>query len=179
LHSGQDAVKIGDKLIKSDRWFDGSNITKLLPEFEKFLSAKNSVVILDYGSGKAEQLHSRKILNGQTFHEKYAGKIAGYWCYDPGYKPFSRRPPNNNQFDVVFCADVMEHVPEALVPNTLAEIGSFLRPGGQAFFTISTRPAVKEFADGENLHATVQPMTWWEQKIKDHFGPHSIFVIYD
>lgn len=163
IHHGRDEFLFDGRAKKSQKLFDGSNfLEKLMPAFDKRVEQNDSFTVLDYGSGKALHLHKR-VLDKQTFHERYAGKVQGYYCYDPGYEPYARKPHPEMKFDYVICADVMEHIPEEHVDEVLQEIGRHVNRC--AFFSISGDPAYKSFGDGENLHCTMHDHQWWTKKI--------------
>lgn len=163
LHDGSEPFMVGDKTKKSKMLFDGSNFfEKLIKPFDEISREDPSFTVLDYGCGKA--LHLQKpVLDGKTFHERYAGRVQNYYCYDPGYKIFEKKPSPGSQFDYVICADVMEHIPEEYVDDVLREIGRYTTK--MVFFSISGDPAYKSFGDGENLHCTMRDVAWWKEKI--------------
>jgi hypothetical protein len=62
-----------------------------------------------------------------------------------------------------FCTDVMEHIPPEDVGRVLANIARSVK---SVFFQISTRP--DHFGQeliGHDLHLTVQPHSWWREKL--------------
>jgi SAM-dependent methyltransferase len=70
--------------------------------------------------------------------------------------------------DYGFCTDVLEHIPPEKVDSVLKNISESCRKGAfiQICFVLDvTGPATI----GEHLHLTVQPKTWWEGKLKEHF----------
>jgi len=114
--------------------------------------------LLDYGSGKGFQYLK------QRRHEQWGGLLPH--CYDPGVIQISTKPPG--VFGGVICTDVLEHIDADDLDMILADIMSSIAKTGRAFayFHISTRPAGKTFEDGENVHLTVEPPAWWEQKLQ-------------
>jgi SAM-dependent methyltransferase len=168
LHAGVGTFLVGGKAFTDvpGRLFDGSNFyEKLWEDFKLWAKDKDSFRVLDYGCGKAKHLFQPH-LEGKTFHEFFAGKVQEYYCYDPGYERYKRSPPSWSTFDAVICADVMEHVPHENVDGVMKEIGNWLHPKGVAFFSISGQLAKKCFDDGENLHVNVQPLEYWQEKLK-------------
>ena len=75
---------------------------------------------------------------------------------------------SSGQFDFVFCADVLEHVPQANVEETLAQ---FARVGTKYFFfVIHDAPAQKDkkslTKDSKyKIHETVEPRAWWLENL--------------
>lgn len=61
-----------------------------------------------------------------------------------------------------FCTDVMEHLPPEQVDDALRNI---LSSCGRVFFTISTVPDAMGVLIGKELHLTVKPYEWWEEKL--------------
>jgi SAM-dependent methyltransferase len=81
------------------------------------------------------------------------------------------------------CTDVMEHVPEPDVQNTLKNI---LNAAQVVFFQICTAPDHMGALIGETLHVTVKPHAWWKAQLEalectffyeDERGVESIFVV--
>jgi ubiquinone/menaquinone biosynthesis C-methylase UbiE len=64
-------------------------------------------------------------------------------------------------FDLVFCVEVLEHIPEADIHQAISEMVRVCKK--YMFLTISTVPA-KHFPS-LNLHETIKPTEWWD----DHF----------
>lgn len=149
---------------KKQRLFDGSNFfEKLYEPFTQFVDKKGgSVRVLDFGCGKAIHLFKR-VLDGKTLHEAFPGKIQSYYCYDPGYAVYSTPPAKKEKFDVIICADVMEHIPEESVHNVLKQLDEWAEDDGFILLSISGKPAMKMFADGENLHCNIKDAAWWKE----------------
>jgi hypothetical protein len=96
-------------------------------------------------------------------------------CLDPEVAGVVAKQPTRMSFVVAdlakgvpvtapygFCTDVMEHIPQELVPVVLQNI---FRAAHHVFFAIATIPDVMGGEDGP-LHLTVQPMEWWEDQIR-------------
>lgn len=63
-----------------------------------------------------------------------------------------------------YCTDVMEHIPPEHVKRVLRNI---LASAQHVFFGIATRPDVMGETIGEELHLTVQPLSWWLQQLTE------------
>lgn len=167
IHNGEASFLVNGKKMASSKVFDGSNFNSELGDlFDHYMrspTTKKAITLLDYGCGKAAQLHTPGWRGTKmTFHQAYPGRIAAYWCYDPGYETFDTRPPNI-RFDAVVCADVLEHVPEEHAASVVSELFDHCAmKDGVVFMSISGRPAVKHFAkNGENMHRNQKPLEWW------------------
>jgi 2-polyprenyl-3-methyl-5-hydroxy-6-metoxy-1,4-benzoquinol methylase len=64
-----------------------------------------------------------------------------------------------------YCVDVMEHIPEARVPQVLGHILSACQ---HVFFSIATLPDRCGALIGERLHLTVRPAAWWAEQLARH-----------
>jgi hypothetical protein len=129
----------------------------------KLIRNTGSKSILDYGSGA-----------GDAYTVKSLHKLWGVdkpVLYDPAFPSHSEKP--EGQFDGVICNDVMEHVPEYLVEAVIDEL--FAYATRFVFASVCCRPAAKKFADGQNLHVTVKPFAWWQEKFKRK-GPLLLLV---
>jgi len=75
---------------------------------------------------------------------------------------------HKERFDVVICADVMEHIPPDKVVETLHEINKL---NSERFaLSISTRPSVFLDKKGENLHLTIWPFDKWIMELEKLFS---------
>lgn len=77
--------------------------------------------------------------------------------------------------DLGYCTDVMEHIPPARVDAVLQNITDRV---GRAVFTIAFFDDHFGQEIGETLHLTVQPFTWWRDKLR-RFGTlvHAVDMI--
>ena len=132
--------------------------TKLYVEPIKILiEASGAKTLLDYGCGKGYQY-----LGPRRVHEHWGGILP--YCYDPGVMGLDEKPQRS--FDGVICCDVMEHIPEELLAETLSEIFSYARKF--VLFGIAPVPSHKLLADGSNSHMTVRPSAWWMKILTRH-----------
>lgn len=132
--------------------FSGACLEKHLPEIKALIKEYDCNSVLDYGCGKASH-HKKPLAHDVTL-------------YDPYYEPHSKEP--HGTFDMVICTDVLEHVPENEVGKVLANLINFTDK--VLFLAISTVPAKKTFANGENVHLTVKPKEWWESMLQNGKG---------
>lgn len=63
-----------------------------------------------------------------------------------------------------FCVDVLEHIPTEF---TMLSIDTMLRSVGVLYLEISNSPDSMGALIGQPLHLTVQPFTWWRDRIKE------------
>ena len=63
------------------------------------------------------------------------------------------------RFDLGVCADVMEHIPEVMVPQTLNRIAAHV---DTAVFKIANSPSRWL---GVDLHPTLRPADWWMEQL--------------
>lgn len=125
--------------------------------------------LLDYGSGKGRQYTDRKQ------HELWGGLLPV--CYDIGVPELSTRP--TGKFDGIICSDMMEHIAPEDVEEVLDDIFGFAsrrRAPAESFvyFRIACTPANKFLQDGRNVHLTVEPPRWWEEKLAKYRRPRLI-----
>jgi hypothetical protein len=132
--------------------------TKLYAQpVRRLIEATGTKTLLDYGCGKGYQY-----LGPRRVHEKWGGLLPH--CYDPGVVGLKDKP--EGRFDGVISCDVMEHVPEALLPAVLAEIFGYAEKF--VLLGIATVTSHKNLADGSNSHCTVRPSEWWMDRISRH-----------
>jgi hypothetical protein len=168
LHDAVDAFKDGKgNLHYSAKLFDGKNFEeKLWKHVKPIIATGTSFSVLDYGCGKALHYH-KPLIDGKSLVEQFGGKLRTFYLYDPGYEPYSEPPSYEPEYNMVFCADVMEHIPEEDVSSVLEDIEACTKHGALVFFSIAGAAAFKSFSDGENLHCTVKPINWWIEQIEE------------
>jgi hypothetical protein len=130
--------------------FLGHTIEQYKDELQELVRRTSSRDLLDYGSGWGKAWPDLVRELGITVHK-----------YDPAIPKFQRKP--DRTFDGVTCVDVLEHVPERLVEEVLAEIFDYATRF--VLLTVCCRPAKKSFPDGTNMHVTVRPFAWWWERI--------------
>ena len=75
--------------------------------------------------------------------------------------------------DWVTCCDVLEHIPEAELPATLADIRSLLRRG--AIFTVANMSDIHAVGSEQvELHLIQQPPEWWAERFRAAWPSASI-----
>ena len=105
--------------------------------------------VLDYGCGKG-----------------MLAKSIPYpiWEYDPAIPEKSELP---KPADLVVCTDVMEHIEVDKLHFVLEDLKRCIKQVG--YFVISTRKAVKTYANGANTHSIVQGKGWWNKQLSKYF----------
>lgn len=69
-------------------------------------------------------------------------------------------------FDIGFCNDAIEHVPEQLVRPSMDEMARIC----SSHLLVSVCPTASHHlsSEGENLHLTVRPESWWTELFKEY-----------
>ena len=116
-----------------------------------FLKPKS---ILDYGCGKGNLVRS--------LAEKYPDiKVYGY---DPAVEDFSSLPVDKADF--VVNTDVLEHIPEDELPETVARIASISQ---NVFFHLHHGKAAAVLENGENAHCTIYTRDQYYALFRNYF----------
>jgi SAM-dependent methyltransferase len=74
-------------------------------------------------------------------------------------------PFPTNSFDLLLCLDVLEHLPEIHVSQTLNEIYRVLKPKGKAVLA-PCAPVENESNRLDKSHICIKPFNWWAEKIQ-------------
>jgi len=120
--------------------------------------------ILDYGTGKG------KLVERLRDELRTDITVDGY---DPAVKTWENKP--NNQYDIVTCLDVLEHIDIATIDAVLRDIKSLTRHF--CYLVIDLHPAVKTLADGRNAHILLAPPEWWVSRVSQLFACHACFPV--
>jgi len=134
---------------KRQQGFGGKlkNVGKFLHFYNKW----NPKTILDYGCGKGHILE----------HLQNKFPQSEWYGYDPAVKQFSKITKDN--FECVFCNDVLEHIEPENLSNVLQHINSLATKS--IWLRIDTQPARKFLEDGRNAHLILENKDWWISKI--------------
>lgn len=111
--------------------------------------------ILDYGCGRGTFKRTMEEKEPEIkVHE-----------YDPGIPEKSEFP---RPADIVVCTDVLEHVEEEFVQNTLCVLSDLTKK--ICFMVIACELSNSLLPDGRNAHICVHDADWWRDRIKISFG---------
>lgn len=117
----------------------------------KLLKMFNASTVLDYGAGKGGL---KAALPDVDVRE-----------YDPAI-PGKDTPPE--PADILVCTDVLEHIEPECLDDVLAELERLTLK--VAHVVIATQPdQTKLLPDGRNPHLIVQPASWWQDRLAQHF----------
>lgn len=140
--------------------FRGLSVLKYAKSIRKLADRVGAKTMLDYGSGAGDAYKSPDKL-----HKQLGLARQNVTLYDPSFPQHSGKP--HGFFDLVVCSDVLEHVPEADVDEFVKTL--YMHAGKALWVSVCCRPAKKYFPDGvTNLHVTVKPFEWWQDKIEEH-----------
>lgn len=127
---------------------------------------------IDYGCGKGLQYAKAVIVPPQFANDPAVDEVQlftleqalGYEVtkYDPAVKGFHKPP--TEPADLVWCTDVLEHIPEEDISFIVGELSRLALKG--VFVTVGTYPAKKHLPNGENAHVCIKPAEWWVEQFK-------------
>lgn len=149
----EEYIILNKELHESPRGFGGSG-WKHAEHVIKFAKELRAFNILDYGCGQATLGSEINRISDDSFKCNIDN-------YDPAIPEFSKDPKNA---DLVVCTDVLEHVEPNCIDAVLDNIYYLAFKG--IFLQIATRPANKILSDGRNAHLTIEPPSWWVEKIE-------------
>ncbi|WKW35101.1 methyltransferase domain-containing protein [Phage DSL-LC06] len=109
--------------------------------------------VIDWGCGKGGTVQWLKSMFPEI---EFLG-------YDPAHPEYRNMP--KGPIDLVYSADVLEHVYPEDIEVTLAEIAS-LAP--HVILIIDLTPAKKTLASGANAHVCLRSKEWWIQQCREH-----------
>ena len=137
--------------------FQGLSILKHSDAIGRLVRAYKARTLLDYGCGRGDAYHSP-----HKVYRQWGLKRSDVALYDPAFKKHEILPPR--RFDAVLCSDVLEHIPEPDLDPFIADL--FNHAKKFVWASVCCRPAKKTFPDGTNLHVTVAPFEWWQDRFK-------------
>lgn len=146
--------KLNNKLHQDNPTYGmggGKHSDTVIKLAKTLITPENQFVrVLDYGCGKGMLAKSLPF----SINE-----------YDPAVQGKDESP---SPADLVVCSDVLEHIEPDKLNFVLDDLKRVTKQIG--YFVISTRKAVKTYANGSNAHLIVQGKDWWEKKIAKFFS---------
>lgn len=142
------------KEIHSTRHYGNSAAEEYLDVVAQVVKERKPHSILDYGCGRSD-LAAHFWRDGERTIARYDPAIGKYKLIPEG------------KFDIVFCCDVMEHIPMSAVDRVLAEVHD---KSATALFAISTLLARAKLPDGRNAHVTILTKSEWTRWVASVFG---------
>lgn len=139
--------------------FSGKGCLKHYRTIVKLAQDVGAKSALDYGAGKGGQ-YSTVLPNhpeGTRFEDLLGFEVKRY---DPAVPGIDIKP--TGKFDLVWCTDVMEHIPEEDIDYVISCLAALTRKA--LFVTVGSYPAKKTLPNGENAHVTQKPAEWWEER---------------
>ena len=139
-----------------------------------YIGDDKDIKLLDIGCGPGYSLNIAKAYDIDSYGIDIVPELEPTWkCNNFNCKVAccDAIPFEDSMFDIVVCLDVMEHIPEEGIDDTLNEIKRVGKHNGLNLINISLRE--EEFKYGnETLHVTVKPSKWWVNKFWDfNFQP--------
>ena len=107
-------INLYKEMHEDSRNYQGVSLDKEIPNIANLVLSTASTTVLDYGCGKGNQYKQSN--SNILFHVK----DENIFLYDPGFKEHDTLP--DRTFDGVISTDVLEHIPEKVIPKTLNQI---------------------------------------------------------
>jgi len=136
------------KLLHSKKTF---GVNRSIPNIVRNLIEEKTIKsFLDYGAGKGN--------TSNTIKETYPN--IKLHTFDPATFP----NPLPNEVDLTYSSDVLEHIEEELIDETLQDLCD--RSTRYQYHLIACHPAKKVLSDGRNAHLIIKSPAWWRNKIQ-------------
>ena len=142
--------RILEQVHSAGTW--GVSASMMIDYIEQLMRDTGVDTVLDYGAGSSGVL-------ARDLPQRIPGLQV--ISYEPGVPHMAARP---DPAPFVLCIDVLEHVEPEYVDAVLDDLKRVTIKHG--FFNVATEPAGRILPDGRNAHLTIQPVEWWEEKIR-------------
>lgn len=158
----------------SDLWQDGygnanwQRLANVVARVAESYNEKPYIIDFGFGSGYAMDFFEGR---GLCVEGTDISSFAVETQKKKGRRAYHRSLDNlglleDNQYNIGFCNDVIEHVPEELVVPSLEEMTRVC--SDYLFLSVCPTPSHHLSLEGENLHLTVRPESWWEEKFQKY-----------
>lgn len=147
------------RLLHEENYNYGSSSIELIEEVRLIIDYLKPKIVLDYGCGKGLLIKALLDIYPEI---KFYG-------YDPSILEFEILPIE--RADLVINTDVLEHIPEDILPNVIEKISNISQ---YVFFNLHHTKAQAVLPNGENAHCTIKDRRWYEELFRKYFGYVSI-----
>lgn len=117
---------------------------------------------LDFGCGNGHAVRKMRAEGREWFGLEYSQAAYDKFLREPYFFVGEAAQFEDRQFDLLYSTEVLEHVPESEVNETIAQLCRVT--ARYMFLTISLRPS----ADNNRYHCTLRPRAWWEERFCRH-----------
>jgi 2-polyprenyl-3-methyl-5-hydroxy-6-metoxy-1,4-benzoquinol methylase len=118
--------------------------------------------VLDFGCGNGHAVRRMRGEGREWFGLEYSQAAFDKFLHEPWFYVGEPSQFDDRQFDMTYSTEVLEHIPEPEVEETIAQL---CRVTARYFFlTISLRPS----SDNNRYHCTLRPRSWWEERFCRH-----------
>lgn len=147
---------------KNNSWNYGINIV------DNLISNYNFKTVLDAGCGSGDVVkyliskgyEAKGIELSNSVLKDYANDLYKKRIVQQG--SLTKLPFKDNEFDVVFSSEVLEHINEEDIPLVVSELFRVCKK--VIFLTISLRPS----SNFNKYHINLKPRLWWENQFLKH-----------
>ena len=143
------------KILHTNNKNYGSSSIELINEISLIIDYLKPKIVLDYGCGKGSLI--------KALIDKYPE--IKFYGYDPSIPGLDTLPVE--KADLVINTDVLEHIPEDILPNVVEKISNISQ---YVFFNLHHAKATAILPNGENAHCTIKDRKWYENLFRKYFG---------
>lgn len=133
----------------------GATSIKKAPYILPYIGLLRPRSVIDYGCGQSPL--------ADLISQRCGASVTRY---DPAIPGLDSKP--HGRFDLLISVDVLEHLPEETIDDTLAAMADL---SDKAIIIVDSRVAATRLPDGRNAHLTVRPAPWWKERLAQHY-PH-------
>jgi SAM-dependent methyltransferase len=153
----------------STLWSDGyseanwQRLARIVQKVSDNYSLRPCIIDFGCGSGAAlDHFRSKGYTTAGTDISSYVVEQLRSRNYNVHHTSIDSMPMiEDNAYTFGFCNDCIEHVPEQYIQKSLDEMVRIC--SDYLFISVCPTPAHNTSMDGENLHLTVRPASWWQQ----------------
>lgn len=142
------------KILHANNNNYGASSIEFLDEVCLVIEYLRPKIVLDYGCGKGELI--------KELENKYSEIL--FYGYDPAV--FGKENLTIEKADLIINTDVLEHVPEVLLPDVIKDIRNI---SNNVYFNLHHALAKTILPNGENAHCTVKSQKWYHEFLGKFF----------
>lgn len=150
---------------KEPLYRSGNGGLQHIEEFKRIANIQPGNVVVDFGCGEGKTLRPLTDAGAQVILIDIADNCLADDALQKSFLRHDLSKPLHLQADIGFCVDTMEHFPPVQIDDVFTNIFSIVN---SCFFMVSTTNDKAGKLIGEMLHLTVEPYSWWKEKLSAH-----------